>query len=47
MEISYKKGKENVVADALSRIQGPEMLVISLTLDQGTLLDEIRVSWKQ
>lgn len=32
-EIGYKKGKENVVADALSRIQGPELPVVSLSVE--------------
>lgn len=36
-----------MVAYALSKIQGYEMLAIALSLDQGSLLDEIKDSWKQ
>lgn len=43
----YKKGKDNTVADALSRIQGPELLVVTFTLQEGTLLDEIKSSWQK
>lgn len=46
-EICYKKGKENLVADALSRIQGPELLAIALSVEYGTLLDDIKQSWLQ
>lgn len=43
-EIYYKKGKDNTVADALSRIQGSELLVVTLTMHGGTLLDDIKTS---
>lgn len=46
-EVCYKKGKENVVADALSRISGAELLQIAVSSISGGLLDEIKSSWQQ
>lgn len=40
--IEYKKGNENKVADALSRNQGAELLVISLLNPHDTLLEQIK-----
>lgn len=31
-EIQYKEGKENVAADALSRVSGSQLLQLSLSL---------------
>lgn len=44
-EISYKKGRDNVVANALSRIPEAEVLTLTLSSQHGALLDEIRSSW--
>lgn len=46
-EICYKQGRDNKVADALSRIQGPELFSISLMQYQPTLLDHIKQSWEE
>ncbi|RVW71683.1 Transposon Ty3-I Gag-Pol polyprotein [Vitis vinifera] len=44
-EISYKQGKENVAADALSRIQPAELFVLSTTILNTQLYDLIKESW--
>lgn len=36
-----------MVADALSRIPGPELLAIALIVQQGTLLEDIKDCWNQ
>lgn len=41
-EICFRKGKVKMAADALSCIHGPELLAITLTLQEGTLLDDIK-----
>ncbi|PKI36770.1 hypothetical protein CRG98_042847 [Punica granatum] len=44
-EIRYKKGKENVVADALSRISSRELQYMALSIVSTSLLDRIQKSW--
>ncbi|RVW97594.1 Transposon Ty3-G Gag-Pol polyprotein [Vitis vinifera] len=44
-EIRYKQGKENVAADALSRIQPAELFVLSTTILNTQLYDLIKESW--
>ena len=46
-EIQYKSGKENTVADALSRVAGAELLCMALSIFQSDLLDLIQQSWHQ
>ncbi|GKE80216.1 retrotransposon-related protein, partial [Tanacetum coccineum] len=46
-EIRYKKGMENKVAGALSRISSGELLRMVLSSVQSTLLDEIKEVWQQ
>ncbi|KAH0643578.1 hypothetical protein KY290_035058 [Solanum tuberosum] len=41
----YKNGKENLVADALSRIQGAELMSMLICLVQADLWDEIKANW--
>lgn len=41
----YKKGKENIVADALSRME-EAISLCSISAIQSTLLDEIKLSWE-
>ncbi|PKI64041.1 hypothetical protein CRG98_015573 [Punica granatum] len=46
-EIRYKKGKENVVADALSRISGQELHHMALSVVSSSFLDRIQGSWNK
>lgn len=45
-EIQYKKGKENFVADALSRIRGAELLHMALSSIDSDLATQIAASWQ-
>ena len=45
-KISYKKGKENVVADALSRLQHSELAILTVSTATSSLLLEIEASWQ-
>ena len=44
--IEYKKGRENVAADALSRVQGSELFVSAVSQIEPLLLDKIIESQK-
>nr|GFA35570.1 putative mitochondrial protein [Tanacetum cinerariifolium] len=45
-EIDYKKGKDNVVADVLSRIQQPgQLFKILLTIDSSELVEAVKATW--
>ncbi|GJR22850.1 retrotransposon-related protein [Tanacetum coccineum] len=45
-EIDYKKGKDNVVADALSRVQQPgQLFQILLTVDSSELVEAVKATW--
>lgn len=46
-EICFRKGKENLAAVALSRIPSSELLAVTLTLQEGKLMDEIQKSWQE
>ncbi|GAV75057.1 hypothetical protein CFOL_v3_18537, partial [Cephalotus follicularis] len=46
-EIVYKKGKENIAADALSRIEGKELFSLFISSTEYGLLEEIQCSWQQ
>lgn len=45
-EIQYHKGVENNVADALSRVQGAEMLCMAITVISSNLKELIRQSYQ-
>ena len=44
-EIYYRKGKENVVADGLSRIPVAQLLALTLSDVHSDLLEQIKQSW--
>ncbi|KAJ0745438.1 putative nucleotidyltransferase, Ribonuclease H [Helianthus annuus] len=46
-EISYKKGVENVAADALSRMQGMALFQMSISSVEAALWERIVESWQQ
>ena len=45
-EIQYKQGKENLVADALSRMEGAKVLHMALTVAECDLMKEIQASYE-
>lgn len=45
-EIRYKKGKDNVVADALSRVSGSELLSMVLSQDHSGFYDSLKLLWE-
>lgn len=45
-EIRYKKGKENSATNALSRINGTELMVIAILSVSSDLMQEIQQSWE-
>lgn len=45
-EIQYKKGKENLVADALSRVQGSEVLHMAMTVLECDLMKQIQEAYE-
>lgn len=44
-EVIYKSGKDNVVADALSRVQGAEILCLALSVVSSDLSSLIQASY--
>jgi len=46
-EIHYKSGAENKVADALSRVQGSEILLMAMSTIQSDLMHQIEQAWQQ
>ena len=44
-EIQYKTGKDNVAADALSRIPGAQVLFLVVSVVQSDLLDKVKASY--
>ena len=46
-EIQYKQGKDNVAADALSRVEGSEILHMAMTVLQCDLLQKIMSGYEQ
>ncbi|XP_074298103.1 uncharacterized protein LOC141628919 [Silene latifolia] len=46
-EVIYRKGKENTVADSLSRITGGELLAITVTQVRTDLLQKVYSSWQE
>jgi hypothetical protein len=46
-EIKYGRGKENTIADALSRISSQELYTIVVSPVFFSITDEIKRSWKK
>lgn len=46
-EIQYKEGKDNVVADALSRVEGAEILHMAMTVLECDLLKQIQEEYEK
>lgn len=44
-EIQYKKGKENVVVDSLSKVGGAELMTLMIPSVLADLRQEITTSW--
>ena len=44
-EISYNKGKDNMVADALSRVKGAKILCCAISLIPSDLEEKIKRSY--
>ena len=44
-EIQYRRGVENTVADALSRVQGTELLTLAVSSITSDILDHIKASY--
>ena len=45
-EIRYKKGKENIAADALSRMHSGELMMMAISAISSDLMSEIKSSWE-
>ena len=45
-DISYKKGRDNVAADALSRIHSGELLALAVSSISTGLMEDIKKSWE-
>ena len=45
-EIEFKRGKDNVVADALSRVSCGTLSTLTISSLSTTLLDAIKQSWQ-
>jgi len=46
-EIQYRQGKENLVADGLSRLYGMQLLPLTLSSISSDLMASIKASWTQ
>jgi transposase InsO family protein len=44
-DIEYRKGKENIAADALSRCTNRQLFALTLSTISTNLLDEVKMSW--
>jgi len=44
-EIQYRRGVENIAADALSRVQGAELLILAISSITSDILDHIKASY--
>ena len=45
-EISYKKGRENVTVDVLSRIHSSELMTMAILAISFNLMSQIQLSWE-
>jgi hypothetical protein len=44
-KIEFKKGKDNVATDALSRVSCEELSTLTISVISTTLMEEIKASW--
>ena len=44
-EIRYKQGKENMVANALSRVHSPELMALTSSIVSDQLYNKIKKTW--
>ena len=46
-EIGYKKGKKNVMADILSKVQSSELMLMAISVISSNLISQIQLSWEK
>ena len=46
-EIGYKKGKKNVMADVLSKVQSSELMLMAISVISSDLISQIQLSWEK
>ena len=44
-DIHYKTGKDNIAADALSRVPSAEVLFLAISVIQSDLLDKVKANY--
>lgn len=45
-EIEYRKGRENVVVDVLSRMSSNDLYALTVSIISTSIMEEIRKSWE-
>ena len=47
LSIEYREGRENVVVDALSRLDSPEIMALQVHQPDSSMLSRIQQSWQK